>query len=263
MSAFGALLRDFEKPRRLTVQCRELVMGYNPFGTVSSYKEMLAKISVFTLVNALGATALVSFTVASIGNALRCWPVQIPLEGVSISLGIVSVAFAWTLIARLVKLHDRVSDVFGLRKRFDIQHTLKPMATGVGVSLSPQQQIALKYFRRKLMREVFYKYASGGEGKAVIDEHYVTLALDQWAWFWIILEGMVTWTVAGIILMSTAHFVAGAIVLGCVAAAALLLIPSWQASIRYAQDQICLITQDQTRHAEIAGIFNALPGQGT
>lgn len=45
MSAFGGLLRDFGKPRRLAAWHLELLMGYNPFGTVGSYKEMLAKIS--------------------------------------------------------------------------------------------------------------------------------------------------------------------------------------------------------------------------
>ena len=224
--------------------------------------DMLAKIAVFTLASAILATMLLSVTVSTLGDALRTWAVPIPVEGISIPLGVLAVALAWTVITRLVKLHDRVSDVLGLRKRFDIQHILKPMATAVGVSLSAKQEIAMKCSRRRLMSDAFYKYASGGEGKAVIDEHYVSLALDQWAWFWIIVESMVTWALAGIILVSSAHFIAAAIVLGCVAASSLLLVLSWQASVRYAQDEIRQITQDQARQKEIAGIFNALPGQG-
>jgi hypothetical protein len=233
-------------------------MGYNPFETVASYGKMLAKIGVFTFANAVGAVWMLTFVVPPIGTFLAQWSLQVPLWGIKVPLGVLVVSLAWAFLSRLVKLHDRVSDVLGLRRRFDVEHILKPMAQEAGVQLSPILETKLRRKRRDLMSAVFYKYASGGTGKAVIDDHYVTMALDQWAWFWIVLEGVVTLSLAAIVLVFTENLLAAGIILLVVAGSCGLMVCSWGISVRYAQDEIHEITKDGVRKQDIAAVFNAL-----
>jgi hypothetical protein len=165
-------------------------MGLNPFDTVSSYSAMLNKIAVFTFFVALGVLAVFVWQVPAAASILPGLNFKIPDTEIevrgSVFIGALIVAF----IFRIFKIHDRISDLFGIRQRFDIFSILVPMASASGVSLSLAQQEKLPTKRHQLMRGVFYRYASSSESKSVIDPHSVTMALDQWSWYWICVEGI-------------------------------------------------------------------------
>src|SRR5262249_31588283 len=109
---------------------------------------------------------------------------KLNLAGAAIALLVAGFSYA-------LHLHDRVSDLFKVRHRFDRGSILFPLALLVGAKLSPIQLNAVDANRVTLMHQVFYKYTSSRLDKPLVDKHYIEHALDAWSWFWILLEGMV------------------------------------------------------------------------
>jgi hypothetical protein len=109
------------------------------------------------------------------------------------------IALVVALLTRAVKLHDLISGVFGIRKRFDRKHILFPLATLVGHPLTDCQRKVVIAKRHDLMREVFYRYASSRADAPLVDKHEIEHALDAWSWFWVCIEAPVFLTIAGII----------------------------------------------------------------
>jgi hypothetical protein len=163
-------------------------MSLNPFAPVSDYPSMLNKIALYTF----GVTLLAGFCVYSRVPQIRPWllPVEVavPEFPVKVPMGVLLVAFGVAFLSRTVKLHDRISDVFGIRKRFDVEVILFPMAAASGAALTLDQQESVRNNRLNLMSKVFYRYATSSPGKAVIEAHAITMALDQWSWYWILVE---------------------------------------------------------------------------
>jgi hypothetical protein len=177
-------------------------MSLNPFATVGTYSEMLNKIATWTFVAALVATALVRARVPQVDTALGVFSFKVPVAGMDFPLGTLLPAFGLAVLSRVAKLHDRLSDLFGIRRRFDRQEILLPMALSVGASLTPDQIEKLETNRRGLMGEVFYRFVSSDKSKSQIDSHYVTMALDQWSWYWVVLEVAFVIALAGVILFA-------------------------------------------------------------
>ena len=101
------------------------------------------------------------------------------------------IALLVALFTRAVKLHDLVSDVLGIRRRFDCNYILFPLAALVGENLSSRQKEAATAARSNLMRQVFYRYASSRADSPLVDKHEIEYALDQWSWFWVCVEAIV------------------------------------------------------------------------
>jgi len=229
-------------------------MSWNPFGTISSYKEMLAKIAIFTFVSTVAALGLLSYQIPEVSSFFRQWPVKIPVEGLELPLIILVSGLVVATVARIIKLHDRISDILGLRRRFDVAHILSPMASSVGVTVN---ESVLKARRREIMRKVFYRYASSGQ--PVIDAHYVTMAMDQWSWFWVLIESIPIWIVVGVVLAVYERFIAAGLVVAGLVAAAIILAWSWGMSAKYAKQQVDEILSDGQRYQEVKGVLSALP----
>ena len=229
-------------------------MSWNPFGTVSSYKEMLTKIATFTFVSTVAGLGLLSYLIPDVSSFFRRWPVKIPVEGLELPLFIIVAGLVFAILARIIKLHDRISDIVGLRRRFDVAHVLSPMATSVGVAVADG---TLKKHRRELMRRVFYRYASSSQ--PVIDQHYVTMAMDQWSWFWVLVESIPIWMGVGVVLVVYDRYVAAGLIVAGLFGVAIMLTWSWILSCKYAKQQVDEILSDAGRRREIAGALNALP----
>ena len=228
-------------------------MSWNPFGTISSYKEMLAKIAIFTFVSTVAGLGLLSHQIPEVSSFFQQWPVKIPVEGLELPLFILVSGLVLAIVARIIKLHDRISDILGLRRRFDVAHILSPMATSVGVTAN---ESVLKTRRRELMRAVFYRYTSSWQ--PVIDAHYVTMAMDQWSWFWVLVESIPIWVAVGVVLAVYERFVAAGLVGAGLVGAAIILTWSWSMSIKYAKQQVDEILSDGQRRQEVKGVLSAL-----
>lgn len=234
-------------------------MVWNSFQTVHNYSQMLNKISLYTFLFSLLAFYILSKQIEPIHDFLFQYPTKIEVYSIPLPLGLFLAAFAVAFIARIIKLHDRVSDCLGIRRRFDVKYIIMVMADSLGVSLSKAQTARLKIARDRIMRDVFYRYASSTESRAHIDPHDVTMAMDQWAWFWIIVEAQTVIILSAIVLLfAKKMFVVFILVVISVPISAVLLIYIWRKCKEYAQIEIQQILDDDTRKREIRDKINAI-----
>ncbi|HJZ13337.1 MAG TPA: hypothetical protein VJ521_14370, partial [Acidobacteriota bacterium] len=171
---------------------------------------MLTKIALFTF----GATFLLTILVAGqsqeIANTLDVLNVNVKVWVFeSVKLGWILPAAVLALIARVIKLHDKVSDIFRIREDFDVTEILIPLAGGVNVSVDVDRLTKFRQRRDQIMLQVFYKYASAL--KPEIDGQLVRTALDQWTWFWILLESVTIGFLAFLILLFLQAYVSAAL----------------------------------------------------
>ncbi len=233
-------------------------MDFNFFKAIVDYPKMVGKIALSTFAGSILAVWLLRHELPALNSCLG--PLNTPIEvaGISISFGTVLPAFVVTALSRIFKLHDRLSDIFRIRQRFDVSEILFPMAIASGASLSGEQIRAIRRNRKAMMDRVFYKYASSTKGKAVIDSHYITMALDQWCSYWIVLE----LTFLACILAGT-FWIAARYSLAATSLAVVLALICVLQGIRslcsdYALHEVEQILGDSQRRQEVAGAFRAL-----
>jgi hypothetical protein len=132
------------------------------------------------------------------------------------------------------------------------------MATASGATVSPDQIRSLKQNRNSLMYKVFYKYASSTKGKAVIDSHYITMALDQWSWYWIVLELAFLALLVAATLAGTKQYELAMWFLTGILVVIGLLQAIRKLCSDYALQEVEAILDDSTRRLEVAEVFRAL-----
>lgn len=106
------------------------------------------------------------------------------------------IAFGVAIVTFVIQLHDRISDLLGIRRDFDLKEILIPLAQKVGVE-SPESRLReIATQRQRLMREVFYRYASSRATEPLVDRHDIEHALGRWTWLWALIESAVLFLVA-------------------------------------------------------------------
>jgi len=234
-------------------------MEFNLFKSVGDYSAMIAKIAISTFVAALFSVVLLRLQFAALDELLSPLSISISLTyGITLPLGTVLPALIVALASRVFKLHDRISDLFHIRKRFDVGEILFPLAIGSGANLTGDQIRRIKNERRSLMYKVFYKYASGTKEKAVIDSHYITMALDQWCWYWIVLEMTVLAFLLGAVFFSTTRYFLAAVFFAGVLLALVILLLIRNECAKYAMQEVEAILEQAERKHEVAEAFRAL-----
>ena len=233
-------------------------MSLNPFETVHNYSEMLNKIAVYTFAGSLAVVIFMRSQSPEVDKALSSMTFAIPVGGLSLPLGTIVPAFVMAFVSRVFKLHDRISDVLGIRRRFDRTEILLPMAAASGASLTMDQIEKFGQERGALMGKVFYKYASSDDKKTQIDVHYVTMALDQWSWYWVILEALLVVGIGGLILTFLGRRGIGVITAGVVLGGIGLLQVIRNICAKYVRDEIREILKVKGAQSSIRNAFNAL-----
>lgn len=164
----------------------------------TNYNEVLKKLAAFLFYDTLIATFLLRGIpqvngffenvehYKKIGEVLSVIPnySKLNLLGVIISLLIAGLGY-------MFQLHDKISDLFGIRSRFDRHSILLPLAVLTGTKLSPIQLNTLRSSRDTIMRQVFYRYTSSKADKPLVDKHDIEQALGAWSWYWVLVEGIV------------------------------------------------------------------------
>src|SRR5712692_3334499 len=107
-----------------------------PFTAPKDYPEMLNKIGIFTWVGALILTWEVAYANPAIWALLFTGSFKIPVFGVDLPPLFVVPGLLIAILFRIIKLHDLVSDLFGVRKDFDLHEILTPLAGGVGIPMT-------------------------------------------------------------------------------------------------------------------------------
>lgn len=165
------------------------------------------------------------------------------------------IAILAALLSHASRLHDRISDLLRIRRQFDVNHILLPLAEGVK-SKADKEKVSAN--RDKLMRAVFYRYASSRDEQPLVDKHDIEHALTAWTSLWTCVEGFVWWAMGAFVALifgAWSLFIAFAII----AAVLLALGVARHASLkRFAAPQIDAIVRNCDAAKSIKGEFDAL-----
>lgn len=233
-------------------------MGWNPFATVSDYSSMLNKVASVTFFVSTAMIGLLYWQVPAVSAVLPTWRVSIPGTDVEIPLVVLVGALMVAGVSRMIKLHDRLSDVFYIRRRFDVYCILMPMAAASGAALSLDQQEKVREQREALMTKLFYRYASSSSEKSVVERHAITMALDQWSWYWILVEASTLLFATGIALAFSGKSLLAVVLLVLVLLITWLLQAVRSLCEQYARDEVRQILDDENRRSLIESEFRAL-----
>jgi hypothetical protein len=165
-------------------------MKFGIFERVTDYSKMLIRIMVSTFVLSVLALWFLRTRIPQLDAAIAAhFPtLTIKVLDLPVSFGTLLPAGAITVLFRVFRVHDRISDLLGIRRRFDVKYILKPLAVGSTGEVSAEQLKKIRSKRDDLMYKVFYKYASSKS--PAIDAHFIEDALDWWGWYWCMLEAI-------------------------------------------------------------------------
>ena len=85
-------------------------------------------------------------------------------------LGVIA-SLALAVLTRVFHFHNLLAKFFKIRRKFDYEYIVKPLAENSGVSLTPEKKLKLLENRNDVMREIFYKYASSRSDAPLVDKH--------------------------------------------------------------------------------------------
>jgi len=234
------------------------LMGFDFFSRTSNYSQMLNRITVFNFIISVVTIRVTRAGIPHLDALLSQLPETGEVMGVKISVGTILPALVIAVMSRAVKLHDRLSDLLRIRKNFDINQILLPFAVRT-IGTVPDDKLALiEKHRESLMDKVFYAYASSSANRAVIDPHLIEAALDQWSWFWSLLEGSGVLIVAAIAFLISGSAPAACVISGIVGVFVSLMIWMYSQCGQNASKQITAILTDPERKNRIAEVFRAL-----
>lgn len=217
---------------------------------------MLYKIFFWTLIGSLVATIVFLNASPKAAASLGRLALEVDTEIVKVKLGYVLPALIVAVVFRIFKVHDGISDIFGIRKNFDVQEILVPLAGEANFSVNLERLASLQRNREKLMYTCFYEYASSTAPK--IDQHLIRSALDRWSWFWVLAELLAVNAILIVLLMSVSAFrqAAWSAVVMIVGLAVMTFCQRACASIAHAQVE--RIVANPTFLAQISKNFNEI-----
>jgi hypothetical protein len=221
------------------------------FESPKDYPEMLKKIawSVFFIV-AIGLFIL-SQCMESFADFMKSisFGIQFENQGIKLYVAYIYIPLALAIIENIFKLHDRVSDVFRIRYRFDKFVIINAYLQKL--KMLKKIKNVNKHNRERIMNDIFYEYASST--KPVIDTHLIYMALGAWSWYWIIIDAIVVSIIIGTIMICMEFiFLNFIIALGVITFLIILsiIIKCFQCK-KYAMREVDEILKDSNRNSEI------------
>jgi hypothetical protein len=217
---------------------------------------MLTKIMEFTFVITLVLVAVVASNWPALWNWLhpRWLTIRIQVLGIeNIPTAYAVAALLIALAALISKLHDKVSDLFGIR---ELNEILIPLAGGTGIPVDLAKRERFIKSRDQIMGRVFYRYASST--KPDIDAHLVWTALDKWSWFWISIEATTIGTIALAVLILLHAFTSAAWVGAFVFLGTLSATQINRACASAAHHEVNEILSDGQRRSDIGAALGAI-----
>ena len=160
------------------------------FERITDYSKMMMRIMASTFALSVLALWLLRTRIPELDATLAAHlpTVTIKILELPVSFGTLLPAAIISVLFRVFRVHDRISDVLRIRRRFDAKHILHPLAVGALGHVSDKEMKKIEGARNDLMYRVFYKYASSKT--PAIDAHFIEDALDWWGWYWCVLEGI-------------------------------------------------------------------------
>ena len=224
------------------------------FGQPESYSDMLQRIFYTSVASGLICTVILSHASPSVKAFLDSVSTEAkigPLKGLKALYVLIPLAIV--LISRMLRLHDKISDLLRIRFLFDTRHLLFPLAKLSGHNLTKKLRKAISKNRVDAMYATFYIYA--GFQNPVIDTQLVRTAADNWGWFWVLLESSFMFSVTGVILLVLYKSAYVQICLAVILVQMCLLLFEWYACRGSAKRQVDAILADASRRTDIHTYF--------
>jgi len=235
-----------------------------PFDRPRDYNEMLNKIGISTFFLAFGLTWMVSLYVPAIANFLSSAPLEAEVLSLHVKILYVVPAVLTALMARIIRLHNWISEVLGIRARFDLYHILIPLCGSVGLAVDRSFRDQLALHRRRAMERTFYAYASFED--PTISKALVLGAIEVWTWYWILLEFVILLILTDAVLFIFRSYTAASFVSLALAPLVLLFLTCYPVCGKKVDAQIEQIISDTDRVNAIREQFvklSLLPGVAT
>jgi len=222
------------------------------FGQPESYSDMLERIFFFTFGTGVFCVFYLSISSPAVKSILDSLAIEAEIGWIKgLKALYVVIPLIVAIFSRIIRLHDKISDVLLIRHRFDTKHILLPLSRKVGSCVGPD---VIKKNRVDMMYKLFYPYA--GFKDPSIDAQLVRSALDNWGWFWVELEAICLFLVTGsifLIMGKTTQLIFSFVV-------ALLLIAvsfgQYKTCIRTATAEVNAIVSDENRNQKILEHFS-------
>jgi hypothetical protein len=227
-------------------------------GQPETYADVLKRVFYTTLSTGF----LCSLALAKASPELRHLLERVPMTSdfgpiKEIKVLYVALPAAVALASRIVKLHDRISDLLQLRRRIDLDWILYPLLDGTASTPADDtRRLSVRLRRTEAMYRVFYPYVSLPD--SAIDRQLVRTALDNYGWFWAALEAITL-----VLPTATGLWFLGASGLAMLAYCSGLLMTmfayyQWSVCRRGTDAEISAILVDSTRRQQIASYFDTI-----
>lgn len=220
------------------------------FSSPKDYSEMIEKISKTTFM----VSVLILYFLSCINNEFAVFlktisfGIQMKFINIELSLSCLYIPLFIGVMEHIFKLHDKMSNLLQIRASYDKNIIVKQMIENSGIKYKTEQLTKEKV--KLIMNKVFYKYTSSTNPQ--IDKHYITLALNGWCWFWILLDITVLITIM-LVVFTILNCVAKNIILSIAILMILLafLILIYFQNKKYTQLEIEAVFSDDNRKNEI------------
>lgn len=171
----------------------------NIVGQPEDYSEILQRIFYTSVATGFVCTVLLASASPEVRSLIDSISTEAdigPIKKVRVLYAVIPLLIG--LLSRMLKLHDKISNVFRIRYLFDTHCLLFPLARGAGPTLTKDLRKKIRQDRENSMSTAFYAFA--GFKKPIIDEQLVRTAADNWGWFWALIESSFLITVTAVVL---------------------------------------------------------------
>ena len=161
------------------------------------------------------------------------------------------------ILEHMFKLHDKMSDLLGIRTRYEKKYIVMPILRKSGFTKVSDEMLK-KDVCKRIMSKCFYKYASSTQ--PAIDKHSIVLTLNEWCWYWIVLDTMLLTTVTGLFFLIFKWSLKNLLlIIGALSAMCILLFLVKRQTVKYTQYEIEAIFSDKERKNEIKKEIKQIP----
>lgn len=167
------------------------------FSSPKDYSEMLKKIATTMFFVSLLVIVVLSHTFVDISLYMESisFGFIYKFGGFELYISYFYLPTLFALAENIFKLHDRISDLFHIRFRFDKNVIIAKFL--LELQMQDKLNKVNKKNRNQIMYNIFYLYASSTSPK--IDRHFIDMALGVWSWYWIILDTVVCFFISSVI----------------------------------------------------------------
>ena len=221
------------------------------FDTPKTYSEMVEKISKSVFILSLFVLYILSCANNDFCMFLESISFGASYEafGIKLNLALFYLPLLIGIGEHIFKIHDLISSLFGIRDHYDreiiVKEFLKRTNSKRNLKELSKKKIA------SIMSKTFYKYVSSTN--PIIDSHSIILTLNEWCWFWIVLDSMLIMFLVGIVFLFVKWSWANALLfLGLLVCLLILLLLIMRRTIKYTKQEIAAIWNDEKRKEEIS-----------